>query len=124
MNSRQFCPQEWINGITLRVRFRQGSLAFSYPLLLTTSSRFILPWIIQKEGSWHMMEFLTVNFYFINVYLSVDRQWCYVHVIISAYRGQKKALDPPGAAITSGCELPTVGAGKQTQVPCKSSQHS
>lgn len=39
-----------------------------------------------------MMEFLTVNFYFINVYLSVDRQWCYVDVIISAYRGQKKAL--------------------------------
>ena len=41
-----------------------------------------------------MMDFLTINFYFIYVCLSVDKQWYYAHVSISAQRGQKKALDP------------------------------
>lgn len=36
----------------------------------------------------------------------------------------KKTVELPGAGLTGSCELPSVGVGNRTQVPCQSSMCS
>ena len=48
---------------------------------------------------------------------------CVLHVCKSP-QGPERDVVSPGTGVTGVCELPDVGAGNQTKVFCKGSEHS
>jgi hypothetical protein len=52
---------------------------------------------------------------YIYIYKEILLKLC-VWVDTGAQRNQKRALDSPGAGVTGGCELPSMGAGSLARV--------